>query len=95
MADGKTKSAAQFYMRVAVEECLFTDNFSTNEKCIGCGHCAKICPAYAIHMNEKRPEWVKPECFMCFGCLRLCPTGAIRYGDTDQEAAKKSLPTSA
>lgn len=85
IADGKTKSAAEFYTRVDLDEVLYTDNFSTNEKCIGCGHCAKICPARAIAMEDKRPTWIKPECFMCFGCLRLCPCGAIRYGDMEQK----------
>lgn len=94
MNDGRTKSAAQFYTRVGLDEVLHTDNFTVNDACIGCGHCATICPAYAIEMQEaasgkkkdRRPQWVKHDCFMCFGCLRLCPESAIRYGDQGPEA---------
>ena len=86
--DGRTKSAAGLYTRVDLDEVLHTDNFCVGNTCIGCGHCASICPAYAIEMTEaesgkrcdRRPIWVKNDCFMCFGCLRLCPQAAIRYG---------------
>lgn len=53
----------------------------TEEKCIGCGLCAEICPASAIGMTEEnRPIWNKPECYMCMACLNHCPTEAIEYG---------------
>ena len=80
-AKGATQSAAEFYHRVNIEECLYTDNFEVTDACISCGHCEDICPAYAIKLNEDGiPTWVKHECFMCFGCMRLCPCQAIRYG---------------
>lgn len=85
MAKGKTKSAADLYTRVDLDEVLYTDNFKVCDTCIGCGHCEKICPAYAIKMEDGHPTWIKDECLMCFGCLRLCPTAAIRYGDAEQE----------
>lgn len=85
MANGKTKSAANLYTRVDLDEVLYTDNFSVCESCIGCGHCEKICPAEAIKMEDGHPTWVKDQCLMCFGCLRLCPTAAIRYGGAGQE----------
>ncbi len=54
----------------------------TEEKCIGCGLCAGICPASAIEMTaEKRPVWRKAECYMCMACLNKCPTEAIEYGE--------------
>lgn len=78
---GATQSAAEFYHRVNIEECLYTDNFEVTDACISCGHCEDICPAYAIKLDEEgKPTWIKHECFMCFGCMRLCPCQAIRYG---------------
>lgn len=90
MADGKTKSTAVLYTRVDLDEVLYTDNFTVNDRCIGCGHCEKICPAEAIKMEDGRPTWVKDQCLMCFGCLRMCPMSAIHYGEA--EAAKRTMP---
>ncbi len=98
--DGKTESAAGLYSRVGLDEVLHTDNFHVSDACIGCGHCATICPAYAIEMSEpasgkkkdRRPTWVKHDCFMCFGCMRLCPKAAIRYGDIGDEHKAASQP---
>lgn len=88
MWDGRTKSAGDLFTRVDLEKVLHTDNFTVNDACISCGHCAKICPAYAIEMDDEgHPTWVKHDCFMCFGCLRLCPVAAIRYGDQEPNAA--------
>lgn len=58
-----------------------TSNLSADENCIGCGLCAKKCPAHAIQMVDKRPKWVIDKCIMCLGCLHRCPKFAIRYGD--------------
>lgn len=91
MADGKTKSAAKFYTRVDIDRCKSTENFSVRNKCIGCEHCATICPAQAIKMEDGHPTWVKPKCFMCFGCLRLCPCGAIRYGQDEEIQSTKDV----
>lgn len=85
MIKGTTKSAADLYRRVDLDEVLLTENFSVCKSCISCGHCAKICPSRAIAMEDGKPSWTKPECFMCFGCLRLCPTASIRYGGEGPE----------
>ena len=58
-AKGATQSAAEFYHRVKIDECLYTDNFEVTDACISCGHCEDICPAYAIKLNEEGiPTWV-------------------------------------
>lgn len=53
----------------------------TEEKCIGCGMCARICPAEAIVMKEHKPDWIKEDCYLCMGCFNRCPTEAIEYGE--------------
>ena len=54
-----------------------TKHFYADDQCIGCGQCARRCPAHAIVMENKRPKWVKDECFQCMACARC---GAIQYG---------------
>ena len=57
-----------------------TANLSVTSACIGCGLCAKKCPAHAIEMKNGKPVWVKDQCVMCLGCLHRCPKFAIQYG---------------
>ncbi|MBQ7713073.1 MAG: EFR1 family ferrodoxin [Clostridia bacterium] len=57
-----------------------TATLSVDENCIGCGLCARSCPASAIEIREGRPVWVKPRCEMCLSCLHHCPAFAIHRG---------------
>jgi NADH-quinone oxidoreductase subunit F/NADP-reducing hydrogenase subunit HndC len=60
-----------------------------SSKCIGCGMCAKKCPAGCITVNEaakdpakKKPPYVinKAECLKCGECLHTCKFGAVIKG---------------
>lgn len=57
-----------------------TRNFHLEDTCIGCGLCARNCPAIAIEMRDKHPVWIKDMCALCFRCLHSCPKFAIQYG---------------
>ncbi|MGN0034523.1 MAG: EFR1 family ferrodoxin [Coriobacteriales bacterium] len=57
-----------------------TKYLHVTDACIGCGLCAKKCPAHAIEMKDNKPAWVKDRCIMCLGCLHRCPKFAIQYG---------------
>lgn len=61
-----------------------TDSFSVTDKCIGCGLCARNCPAKAIELKEKTPVWEKSSCYMCAACINQCPVEAIEFEDKSQ-----------
>lgn len=50
--------------------------FSVNEGCIGCGICAKACPAANILMQDGKPAW-QHRCENCLACYNICPQKAI------------------
>ncbi len=47
-------------------------------QCVGCGECAKICPASAIRISRKRAYIDAGKCIRCFCCQEFCPKGVIR-----------------
>lgn len=49
----------------------------TESGCIGCGDCAKNCPAKAIVMTQGKPVFDYKVCFRCYCCQELCPKGTI------------------
>mgnify|MGYP002728531920 CR=1 FL=1 len=55
------------------------DILTANDKCIGCGKCAKMCPLNNIKLKNSKPVWGK-NCTHCMACICLCPTEAIEYG---------------
>ena len=64
----------------AYHACMSTKAFYADDKCVGCGTCASICPSGAIEMVDGRPAWTKSKCLKCCGCLSRCPVSAIQYG---------------
>lgn len=45
--------------------------------CIGCGDCARNCPAKTIYMESRKPKIGLENCIRCFCCQELCPKKAI------------------
>ena len=53
------------------------DYFYANDRCTGCGTCAKVCLSGKVRMAEKRPVWRDDvTCYLCYACLNYCPVRA-------------------
>lgn len=45
--------------------------------CAGCGECARMCPAKAIEMKNKKPHINREKCIRCFCCQEFCPRATM------------------
>ena len=63
---------------------LTAKDFYSNDKCIGCGKCEKLCPLNNIKIENKKPVW-GGQCTHCMACIGNCPTKAIEYGNMTQK----------
>ncbi len=52
-------------------------SFQVNDRCNGCGTCAKVCPANNIKIVDGKPVW-QHHCETCFACYTWCPNQAIQ-----------------
>jgi adenylylsulfate reductase subunit B len=47
-------------------------------RCIGCGRCAGVCPGSLIEVKNGMATILKPErCWGCASCVKECPVEAI------------------
>ncbi|RLI14363.1 MAG: ferredoxin [Candidatus Hecatellales archaeon] len=51
------------------------------EKCVGCGMCVQVCPAFALEMVGKGPmaelRYYLNRCVFCSQCVESCPRDAL------------------
>ena len=60
------------------------------EKCNGCGACAKACHEGAIGMVNRKAKLMRDDYCDSFGdCLPVCPTGAITFTEREADAYDK------
>ena len=49
-----------------------------NEKCIGCGRCADVCPGNLLVIEAGRARLRDArDCWGCTACVKACPRAAI------------------
>ena len=53
-------------------------NFWSDERCNGCGICAKVCPANNVKIEQHKPQWLH-ECEHCLACMHWCPKQSLQY----------------
>lgn len=63
------------YMEVEHE---YDKGFYTDDRCIGCATCAKVCPTQNIVLESGHPVW-NHRCHGCMACVAYCPTKAIQF----------------
>lgn len=63
------------YMEVEHE---YDKGFYTDDRCLGCSTCVKVCPTQNIVMEDNRPVW-NHRCHGCMSCVAYCPTKAIQF----------------
>lgn len=56
----------------------YDKGFYTDERCIGCETCAKVCPTQNITIENHIPVW-NHRCHGCNACVAYCPTKAIQF----------------
>lgn len=66
-------------------------NFYSDDKCISCGICQKVCPAANIDLVESKPRW-KNSCESCMACINLCPVEAIQYKEKTKTWGRYANP---
>lgn len=66
-------------MKYLVEFTGLNGYFYTDQKCIGCGTCEKVCLSKKIKMINKKPVWQNDvKCHFCYACLNFCPKQAVQ-----------------
>jgi ferredoxin len=60
---------------------LMDKSYHTDEECVGCGTCSKVCQVHNIKMVNDKPIW-QHNCENCLACIKWCPQNAIHgYGE--------------
>lgn len=58
--------------------------FRSDEKCNGCGICAKVCPVDNVELVDGTPRWLG-RCEQCYACFHWCPQQAVQYGRSSKQ----------
>lgn len=69
------------------------NKFHTDEKCNGCGLCARVCPSFKITMSAGKPVWQRDvRCYHCLACIHYCPQKAIQINNATKKAGRYHHP---
>lgn len=48
-------------------------------ECVGCGICARVCPAGCIHLENQSAVHTLENCQACMACVHACPKMAVQF----------------
>lgn len=63
----------------------------SQEKCIGCGLCVKVCPNRKLKLEDKKAVYT-PSCILCGHCVAVCPKGAVSIPEYDMASVEEYEP---
>ena len=66
---------------------LINSKMTVNEKCVGCGQCAKLCPKGNIKVVDGKSV-IGTDCIGCMACIEYCPNEAINVGKITVKRAR-------
>lgn len=70
------------FFKPMVDKAITPKPVFIKSKCIGCGECARTCPAKVIAITDKKASVDLSRCIRCFCCQELCPVHAVRIERT-------------
>ncbi len=66
---------------------LINSKMTVNDKCVGCGQCAKLCPKGNIRIADGKST-IGTDCIGCMACIEYCPNEAINVGKITVKRAR-------
>lgn len=75
-------------LSITSRKSLFSMNIS-EEECINCGICKKVCPAEAVAVEDDQHRIKKNDCLVCMDCSRSCNKRAIHYSKSAETVQTK------
>ena len=75
--NGLLKGHVPAPLRAPLERLLALKPVVQPPACVGCGVCARVCPADAIQVAGGKAHIHKRKCIRCFCCMEFCPEKAV------------------
>ncbi len=67
--------------------CIGPQLMYLKKRCMGCGHCAQVCPSGCITWQKDRPAFHRSLCTGCGLCAQECPGKALRVSGKTMETS--------